>query len=202
MRALVSACALVVCALPGVAGAQSESSSPPPSEGLSIGYELMEMAMNRFQYFAGEAGYAFNDRYRVRLTAMEVNLTERHLSNEYEAAAIDGDGVSGYFRGYELHLQRRMWRGLYLSGAVGYAGDRYEHEESGDELVSHTPTVGIGVGYRWKNPLSIPHLYFDLAVPVRYYINPIDETPLGDATVRPHVVVNNIWLFIGTTWGS
>jgi hypothetical protein len=61
--------------------------------------------------------------------------------------------------------------------------------------------VGLGVGYRWKNPLSVPHLYVDLAVPVRYYINPIDETQLGDATVRPHVVVNNIWLFIGGAWG-
>jgi hypothetical protein len=94
-----------------------------------------------------------------------------------------------------------MWRGLYLSGAIGYTRDRYEHEESGDELTNHTPTVGLGVGYRWKSPLSVPHLYVDLAVPVRYYINPIDETQLGDATVRPHVVVNNIWLFIGGAWG-
>jgi hypothetical protein len=200
MRATDLAFVLLACAVPAV-HAQPGTEATPPNEGMSIGYELLEMAMNGFQYFAGEVGYAFDDRHRLRLTAMEVKLTERHLSSEYEAAAIDGEGVTGYLRAYELHYQRRMWRGLYLSGAIGYTRDRYKHEESGDELINHTPTVGLGVGYRWKNPLSVPHLYVDLAVPVRYYINPIDETQLGDATVRPHVVVNNIWLFIGGTWG-
>ena len=31
-----------------------------------------------------------------------VRLTERHLSSKYEAAAIDGDNVEGYFRGSEV----------------------------------------------------------------------------------------------------
>ena len=193
MRVICSACALVVCAGPAVQ-AQTKDRGP------YAGYELMEMAMNRFQYFAGEFGYAFDDRYRLSLSIMEVNLTERHLSSGWESSAIDGDGVAGYLRSYELHLKRRMWRGLYLSGGVGYARDRYVHEASGMELVSQTPTLGVGFGWRWQEPLSIPHLYIDLAVPVRYYFNRIEETALGDATVRPHVVVNNIWLFIGAQW--
>ena len=62
-----------------------------------VGYETLEMAMNKFQYFAGEIGYRFDKKNQVRLSIMEVKLTERHLSSKYEAAAIDGKNVEGYF---------------------------------------------------------------------------------------------------------
>ncbi|MFX1492438.1 MAG: hypothetical protein ACFFBU_09270 [Promethearchaeota archaeon] len=53
--------------------------------------------MNKFQYFAGEIGYRFGQHHQVRLTIMETKLTERYLSSNYEAAAIDGDNVKCYF---------------------------------------------------------------------------------------------------------
>ena len=41
-----------------------------------IGYETFEMTMNKFQNFAGELGYRFNDKNQIRLMIGEVNLTE------------------------------------------------------------------------------------------------------------------------------
>jgi hypothetical protein len=158
------------------------------------------MAMNGFRNFAGEVGYRFDDRHRVSLSIMEVRLTERHLRSGWESAAVDGAGVSGYFRNYELHATRRLWRGAYLSLAAGYAHDRYVHGESGDEISNHTATAGLGLGWRWDDPFSIPHSYVDLSIPARYYVDPIEETQLGDATVRSHTLVNNIWLFVGAHW--
>jgi len=164
-----------------------------------VGYEIFEMAMNEFRYFAGELAYRFDDRYRLRLTVMEVDLTERHLGSSWESEAIDGSGVSGYFRGYELHLQRFVWRGFYLSGAAGYFHDLYEEDASGQRVSNHTPTLGVGLGYNWREPFGIPYLYLDLAMPFRFYFNDIEEQQLGDATVRRHLIVNNLWLFIGAT---
>lgn len=66
-----------------------------------IGYETFEKAMNKFQNFAEEVGYRFNDKNQIRLMIGEVKLTERHLSSSREAAAVDGDNVEGYFRIYE-----------------------------------------------------------------------------------------------------
>ena len=166
---------------------------------LFVGYETLEMAMNRFKNFAGELGYRFNSRFQARLTIMEVSLTERHLSSRFEAAAIDGDGVTGYFRGYEAHLQWYPWRRLYLSGGIGYYHDMYDHKKSGEVLRNHTPTVGVGVGYTWNEPLGIPYLYADAAMPFRFYFNSIDETRLGGARVRTHLIVNNLWLFLGVS---
>ena len=71
-----------------------------------IGYEAMEMTMNKFQNFAGEVGYRFNDKNQIRLMIGEVKLTERHLSSSWEAAAVDGENVEGYFRIYELYYDR------------------------------------------------------------------------------------------------
>jgi hypothetical protein len=70
----------------------------PPSRGLFLGYELTEMSMNRFRNFAGEAGYRFGPRYRLRLSAMEVDVTERDLAGWW-SAAVDGRGDARPARG-------------------------------------------------------------------------------------------------------
>ena len=89
---------------------------------LFFGYETLEMTMNKFQNFAGEVGYRFDDKNQLRLMIGEVNLTERHLSSKWEAAAVDGDNVEGYFRIYELYYDRyfgkrkncyRLWKHLW-----------------------------------------------------------------------------------------
>ncbi|MGD9211716.1 MAG: hypothetical protein PVI90_13100, partial [Desulfobacteraceae bacterium] len=86
-----------------------------------------EMAMNEFQNFAGEIGYRFNEKNRVRLTIMEVKTTERHLSNEYEAVSVDGKNVKGYLRGYEVNYDRFFSKSWYVSANMGYWNNTYEH---------------------------------------------------------------------------
>jgi hypothetical protein len=52
------------------------------NKGIFIGYETLEMVMNKFQYFAGEVGYRFNTEHQMRLMIGVVKLTERHLSSD------------------------------------------------------------------------------------------------------------------------
>ncbi|QXD13924.1 hypothetical protein GQ464_010670 [Rhodocaloribacter litoris] len=166
-------------------------------EGFFVAYEILEMAMNEFSNFAGEVGYRLNPKYQMRLTVMEVNLTERHLSSKWEAAAVDGENVEGYLRGYEAHIDRFFAGNWYVSGSVGYYEDRYAHTELDESLENRTFTVGSGIGYARANLFGIRGLYVNFDIPVRYYFNHIEKTQWGDTTIRPHVVVNNIWLFVG-----
>jgi hypothetical protein len=189
----IRAAAALVLMLCAAEAARGQSSA----KGLHVGYETLEMAMNEFGHFAGEVGYRFGPAYQIRLTIMEVNLTERHLSSPWEAAAIDGKNVEGYLRGYELHIDRFIARRWYVSGNVGYYEDTYSHTELDESLKSRTLTVGSGVGYTRADLFGIRGLYVNVNIPVRYYLNKIEETRWGDTTVRPHVVVNNIWLFVG-----
>jgi hypothetical protein len=128
---------------------------------------------------------------------MEVNLTERHLASSWESYAVDGKGVKGYFRGYELHADRFFWGNWYLGSNVGYYADRYEHVTLPARVKNETGTVGIGLGYSRTNLFGIKHLFMDFSNPFRYYFHQIKETTLGDATVRSHIIVNNMWLFVG-----
>jgi hypothetical protein len=165
-----------------------------------IGYEIFEMAMNRFQNFAGELGYRFSPRYQLRLTIMEVNLTERHLSSSWEAYAVDGENVEGYFRGYEANLDRFVWKHLYVSGSLGYYADTYEHTELPDRVENNTITLGTGVGYMGEKPFGISHLFINFSMPFRYYFDQIEKTKLGTTTIREHVIISNMWLFVGYSW--
>ena len=174
-----------------------EASGQSPERGVFVAYETLEMAMNKFRHFAGEVGYQFGAKYRARITIMEVDLTERHLSSSWEAGAVDGEGVVGYFRGYEVHADRFVYRNWYVSGSLGYYADSYEHEERNESLENQTMTVGSGIGYQRDNLFGVRHLYVNFNIPLRYYFNRIEETEWGDTTIRPHVVVNNIWLFVG-----
>jgi hypothetical protein len=155
------------------------------------------MSMNGFRNFAGEVGYRFPAKHQVRLTVMEVDLTERHLASKWESAAVDGRGVTGYFRGYELHGDRFFYGNWYVSASVGYYADTYRHQTLPDRVSSRTMTIGTGIGYSRTNLFGVPHLSINFANPVRFYFNDIPETRLGDATVRAHKIVPNTWLFIG-----
>jgi hypothetical protein len=162
-----------------------------------VAYETLEMVMNRFQNFAGEFGYRFGSKYQIRLSVMEVKLTERHLASTWESAAVDGKGVKGYFRGYELHADRFFYGNWYIGANLGYYADKYEHVTLPVRVKNQTPTVGIGLGYSRANLFGVEHLYLDFSNPFRYYFDQIKKTKLGDATVMPHVVVNNMWFFVG-----
>ena len=135
--------------------------------------------------------------YEIRFSVMEVDLTESHLSSSWQAYAVDGDHVEGYLRGYELHLDRFVRGGFYVGVNAGYYADTYEHTVLPDRIENETATVGLGLGYSRSNLFGVPHLHVDVSSPIRYYFNQIERTRLGDATVREHVVVNNLWLFVG-----
>ncbi len=164
-----------------------------------VGYEAMEMTMNRFQNFAGEIGYRFNTKDQIRLMIGEVKLTERHLSSSWEAAAVDGENVEGYFRIYELYYDRFFGKkkNFYYSGSVAYVRDQYEHLITSDKLDNQTVTAGFAIGYKKENLFGIKHLYLNASIPFRYYFNDISETQWGETKVVEHKFVNNIWLFIG-----
>lgn len=164
-----------------------------------IGYELLEMSMNRFQYFAGEAGYRINTKNQVRLMIGEINLTERHLSSKYEAFAVDGDNVAGYFRIYELYIdhyfgKKKLW---YFSSSAGFVNNKYEHLISDNKINHHSTSMGFALGFRKTNLFGVKHLYLNASVPVRYYLNPLPEQIWGDTKIREQKFVNNLWLFIG-----
>ncbi len=167
------------------------------ARGYFVAYEILEMSMNDFQYFAGEIGYRFEKKNQIRLTVMEVKLTERHLSDKYEALAIKGGNVKGYFRNYEINYDRFFSKHWYVSLNSGYANDKYQHTKLGAGIDHKTFTIGTGVGYIHSNLFGIKHFFLNFSIPVRYYFNHIEETKLGDSTVRPHIIVNNMWLFLG-----
>lgn len=164
-----------------------------------IGYETLEMTMNKFQNFAGEVGYRFDDKNQVRLMIGEVKLTERHLSNKWEAAAVEGDNVEGYLRIYELYYDRYFGKkkNWYYSGSVAYVRDKYNHLISDNKLDHETATVGFSIGYKKEKLFGIKNLYLNAAIPFRYYLDVIPETQWGDSKILEHKYVNNIWLFIG-----
>ena len=131
------------------------------------------------------------------MTIMEVKLTEQHLSSGWQSAAVDGNDVEGYFRGYEMHYDRFISKHWYVSANLGYYNDEYNHTKLDEGLENKTLTIGTGIGYMRNDLFGVKHLYLNFSVPVRYYFNHIEETKLGETTIRSHVIVNNIWLFLG-----
>lgn len=164
-----------------------------------IGYETLEMTMNKFRYFAGEVGYRISRNSQIRLMIGEVNLTERHLSSKYEAVAVDGENVEGYFRIYELNYDRffgknKRW---YYGGNIGYVYDQYKHKVLGNELENHTFALGPHIGFQEMDLFGVNHLYINISMPFRYYFNPIPEQQWGGTKILEHKFVNNLWLFVG-----
>jgi len=166
------------------------------ARGAFAAYEITEMSMNRFRNFAGEVGYRFGPRYQLRFSVMEVNVTEHDLAGWW-SASVDGKGVQGYFRAYEVHADRFWKKGWHAGLNAGYIANSFETVSLSDHLSNRTTTLGVGIGYAHANLFGVPHLYFEFSNPIRFYFDDIPETRLGMATVRPHKVVPNTWLFLG-----
>lgn len=164
--------------------------------GLVLAYEVTEMSVNRFRNFAGELRYRFGDRHQVRLSVMEVDVSERDLAGWW-SASVRGEGVKGYFRAYELHADRFFKGNWYVSANAGYIANKFERVTLDDRLQNRTPTAGVGVGYARSNLFGVKGLSINFTNPVRYYFHEIKETRLGSATVRAHKLVPNTWLFVG-----
>jgi len=164
-----------------------------------IGYETLEMSMNRFQYFAGEIGYRINPKNQLRLVIGEVKLTEAHLANSWQSMGVDGPNVDGYFRVYELNYDRFFGKNKnwYWSINAGYKNDRYNYLLGPNKIDNHTATAGFGFGYQKMNLFKVKHLYINFSLPFRYYFHSIPEQKWGDTKILVHKYVNNIWFFIG-----
>lgn len=178
------------------APAARPSPTPPSERAFGLAYEISEMSINGFRNFAGEMRYRLGERHQVRLSVMEVRVTERDLAGWW-SAAVSGEGVRGYFRAYELHGDRFLKGHWYLSANAGYIANTFEHVTLHDRVTNRTPTAGLGIGYARSNLFGVRGLSINVTNPVRYYFHEIKETKLGSATVRAHRFVPNTWLFVG-----
>lgn len=181
---------------PETAPAAAPSLPRSSERAFGVAYEISEMSINGFRNFAGEMRYRFGERHQVRLSVMEVKVTERDLAGWW-SAAVSGGGVKGYFRAYELHGDRFVKGHWYLSANVGYIANTFEHVTLHDRVTNRTPTAGLGIGYARSNLFGVRGLSINITNPVRYYFHEIRETKLGAATVRAHKLVPNTWLFVG-----
>ena len=174
-------------------GAQTAQLEP---RGAFVSYEITEMVVNYFRYFGGEVGFRFDQKHQVRLTVMEVVVSERDLAGWW-SAAVEGKGVEGYLRVYEISVDRFFGGNWYAGANAGYIANEFRHVTLPQRIWNETPTIGIAIGYSRANVFGIRHLHINFTMPVRFYFNGIEETKLGDATVRTHKIVPNTWLFIG-----
>lgn len=162
-----------------------------------IGYELGEAVFNKFQSISGEIGIKFKNNHMVRLTHMNVSLTEEHLSSNF-AGAVEGNNVEGTFFGFEGFYDFPLFlNGLYISPSCGYYRNEYSHTVLDQNFENKSPTVGVSVSYKETNIFGIKGLYYMFSFPMRTPINPIKETTLGDTIISNNTFDNNIWLFIG-----
>ena len=166
--------------------------------GIFVGYELMEMSQNEYKNFAGEIGVRTSKDHQFRLAYMDVVLTERHLANKNESTAVEGGNVEGTFRLYELNFDSYFGSSSwYWSLSAGKEHTMYRHMILGTKAELNSYTIGSGFGYYTSRFLWIDGLMFNFSYPVRYFFSPLRETTLGNTTVRDHIIVNNIWIFIG-----
>lgn len=167
--------------------------------GIFVAYDLGEMIFNKFQNFAGELGCFLPDRSLIRFVHMNVKLSEEHLSSDF-AQAVHGSDVEGHFLGYELFYSYPVYHNFYVGVSVGYYENSYWHLKLEEEIKHQSPSIGMQLSYRRPGLLGIDGLYYDFTIPIRYYLFPMEEKPLGDTIISDHIIENNIWFFIGYTF--
>lgn len=166
-----------------------------------LGYDLGEMALNKFQNFAGEAGVKFDNDHSIRFIYLNVKLTEEHLSSGF-ANAVDGDQVKGLWQGYDLVYDLPVFhfkgsKFIYAGLSAGYHKNFYEHTVLDESIDHQSATIGFDIGYREANIFKIKGLYFNFQIPFRYNFNALEETKLGTSTVNKSVFGQTISFFIG-----
>lgn len=159
-------------------------------------YEIGEAAFNKFQSLSGEIGIRFPNNHQLRLTHMNVGLTEEHLSSGF-AGAVDGDNVEGDMFGFELFYDFPVWKGLQIAPSIGYYKNDYRHTSISATLSNKSVTLGAAISYQEVDIFKLRGLYYRFSIPMRTTLNPIEETSLGAAVIQNNHFGNNIWMFIG-----
>jgi len=161
-----------------------------------IGYETIGVALNNSNYFTLEVGSRFGVHNQVRLIITETTPGERQLFSKQEIRSKAGTKVDGYFWGYELHYDRFITSSIYLSASFGYHEDNYK-STSNERYDYRSFTIGSGIGFKRNNFLGIDHMYFNLSIPLRFYLNEDYDIEFEDTIIKQHRIANNIWLFLG-----
>ena len=164
------------------------------------GYELTEMAMNKFRNYALEFGCR-TDKYKaVRVVAMDVVQSEAHLASPWQSMGVDGPNVTGQMQSYALNYDHFIGkrRRAYWGPIITYSHYRYQHTISSQSVDQWIPELGIELGYRISRFLGVPHLYVNASVPFRFMMNPLHERVWdGETTINEHIQSINLWLFLG-----
>lgn len=162
-----------------------------------IAYDLGEAAFNQFKSLGGEAGVRFKNNHLLRLSHTNLHLTEKHLSSSF-ASAVDGKNVEGKQFGFELFYDFPVFvKGLYIAPSVGYYNNEYTHTILNEKLEKSSLTIGTAISFTEMDLFKLKGLYYRFSVPFRFNLNPIEETKLGDTTIKSNLFDNNIWFFIG-----
>ena len=182
--------------------AQDETTDENQKIKFYAGYDLGEMAFNRFQNFAGELGLGLKNDHVLSFVYLNVKLTESHLTSGF-ARAVDGGNVTGHWTGYELSYNvpvvklKKEGHLLYVGGSGGYHKNIYSHVVLSESVEHKTFTAGLNLGYREDNLFKVKGLYYNLQIPIRYYFTKLDETRLGESTVNEVIFEQTISFFVG-----
>lgn len=166
------------------------------------GYDLGEMAFNKFQNFGGELGLGLKNEHIISFVYLNVKLTEEHLSSGF-ARAVDGDDISGHWIAYEgsynipIYHFKKDGQYIYAGLSAGYHKNSYQHEILDASVEHDSFTTGINLGFRESNIFKIRGLYFNLQIPIRYYFMKLDEVRLGESTVNEQTFEQTISFFVG-----
>jgi len=182
--------------------AQSEKVQPNSKLNIFVGYDLGQMAFNKFQNFAGEIGLKTKKDHMIRIAYQNVKLTEAHLSSSF-GRAVDGDNVTGLWHGYGMLYDIPVFRlkngkGFAYGGlAAGYHKNSYQHTILDESFEHKTTLVGFDIGFRENDIFKVKGLYINLSIPFLFNLNKIEETKLGDTTINSDVLSQSIAFFVG-----
>lgn len=162
-----------------------------------MAYDFGEAAFNQFRSLGGEVGVRFKNDHLLRLAHTNLHLTEKHLSSSF-AIAVDGKNVKGKQFGFELFYDLPIFvKGLYIAPSAGYYENTYTHTVLNEKLEKSSFTVGTAISFTEMDLFKLKGLYYRVSVPFRFNLDPIQETKLGDTTIKSNLFDNNIWFFVG-----
>jgi len=148
-----------------------------------VAYEFGEMAFNKFKNSAGEIGYNFDNKHSVRLSYMNVALSEEHLSSS-GTNAVEGGNVEGLWQGVDIYYDYPVWNRFYISPSIGYHDTEYVHVQLDESVAYGTATAGLALSYLGDDVLGIDALYWRVTATVNHRFNPLGEMFLGDSVVN------------------
>ncbi|GAA0877163.1 hypothetical protein GCM10009119_01310 [Algoriphagus jejuensis] len=162
-----------------------------------IAYDFGEAMFNQFKSLGFEVGVRFKNDHLLRLSYTNLYLSEKHLSTDF-AKAVDGENVTGKQVGVELFYDFPViTKGLYIAPSVGYYDNEYTHTILNEKLEKSSFTIGTAISFTETEFFKVKGLYYRLSVPLRFNLDPIIETKLGDTTVNSNLIDNSIWFFVG-----